>query len=217
MAMSCTCVVPILGSLLVVGAKYTYKGLKTGVEILQGISKGANRIDDFSDFSRAISKIGDGASDAIKLFDDTSDIARTIDTGVDAIDVIEHGSDGIKVASGSSVAVTKRGVSTISYERPSKFRKGVKRQTWQQAVDASEDGIVRSPGGKVINEADDWQMGHKPGYEFRKHKESAEKRGISRKDFLDEHNDPNHYRPELSEDNLGHKFEGSDDLNFWDD
>ncbi len=113
--------------------------------------------------------------------------------------------------------VVEGGANTVSYKRPSKFRKGVKKQTWQQAVDASEDGIVKSPGGKVINETDDWQMGHKPGYEFRKHRSSAERRGISRKDFLDEHNNPNHYRPELPEDNLGHKFEGPDDLDFWDD
>ena len=30
-------------------------------------------------------------------------------------------------------------------------------------------------------------MGHKPGYEFRKHRASAQERGIDRKQFLDEH------------------------------
>lgn len=35
---------------------------------------------------------------------------------------------------------------------------------------------------------DKWDMGHKPGSEFRKHQKDAAKRGISRKEFLNEHN-----------------------------
>ncbi len=49
-----------------------------------------------------------------------------------------------------------------------------------------------------------WDMGHKPGYEFAKHSASAEARDITRKDFLKEHNDTSHYRPELPSSNRGH-------------
>ena len=52
-----------------------------------------------------------------------------------------------------------------------------------------------------------WDMGHRPGYEFRKHQQSAQQRGISRKQFIDEHNTPDHYRPELPSSNQSHRGE----------
>ncbi len=48
-----------------------------------------------------------------------------------------------------------------------------------------------------MNKDEPWDKGHKPGYEFRKHQLSSMERGITRKEFLDEHNNPDHYRPEL--------------------
>ncbi len=50
-------------------------------------------------------------------------------------------------------------------------------------------------------------MGHKPGYEFKKHQQSAADREIPKKQFLDEHNAPSHYRPELPSSNRGHARE----------
>lgn len=50
-------------------------------------------------------------------------------------------------------------------------------------------------------------MGHKPGNEFRKHQKSAMERGITRKQFLYEHNNPDHYRSELPSSNRSHKGE----------
>lgn len=70
-----------------------------------------------------------------------------------------------------------------------------------------ENGNVLSPSGDIIKASDDWHMGHKPGYEFRKHQKSAERRGITRKQFLDEYNNPDYYRPELPKDNLSNKHE----------
>ena len=46
-----------------------------------------------------------------------------------------------------------------------------------------------------------------PYYEFRKHKQSAENRSISRKQFLDEYNNPDHYRPRVTSSNRSHKGE----------
>ncbi|MBD5001907.1 type IV secretion protein Rhs [Xanthomonas citri pv. citri] len=61
-----------------------------------------------------------------------------------------------------------------------------------------------------------WDMGHKPGYEFRKHQQSAMERNISRKQFLDEHNNPDHYQPELPSSNRSHKGEDMTDDYFGD-
>lgn len=99
------------------------------------------------------------------------------------------------------------------YKRPSNYRKGTRDKTWKEAKDNSPDGIVRDPKtGKPINPDEPWDMGHKPGYEFRKHRASAQERGISRKQFLDEHNDSSHYRPELPSSNRSHSCEDTTDL-----
>ena len=94
------------------------------------------------------------------------------------------------------------------YSRPSGYRKGVRDKTWNEAKASSPDGVVRDPKtGRPIDFNEPWDMGHKPGYEFRKHKISAKQRGISRKQFLDEHNDYTHYRPELPSSNRSHTCE----------
>jgi hypothetical protein len=91
-----------------------------------------------------------------------------------------------------------------------KFRKGVRDKVWESAKD--KDGKVIDPlSGKEIKENDPWEMGHKPKYEHRKHQKSASERNISRKEFLDEFNDPSHYRPELKSSNAGHKGEDMTD------
>lgn len=100
-------------------------------------------------------------------------------------------------------------------ERPSGYRKGVRDEVWEKAKDT--DGNVRDPlTGKIMNKDEPWDMGHKPGYEFRKHLKSAMERGISRKEFLDEHNnpDPDHYYPELPSSNRSHKGEDLTDDYF---
>lgn len=69
---------------------------------------------------------------------------------------------------------------------------------WDNAKKDSPDGIVRDPKtNKPLNKDDPWDMGHKPGLEHRKHMKSAEKRNLTRTEFLDEFNNPSHYRPEL--------------------
>ena len=99
------------------------------------------------------------------------------------------------------------------YRRPSNYRKGVRDKTWDAAKDSN--GTVRDPlSGKVMDKNQPWHMGHKPGYEFRKHQQSAAERGISRKQFLDEHNQHQHYRPELPKSNQSHLGEDPSDLYF---
>lgn len=88
------------------------------------------------------------------------------------------------------------------YSRPSGFRVGVRDEVWQQATNDSEDGIVRDPlTGTPLDQDESWDMGHRPGYEFRSHQQSAADRNIDRGQFIDEHNTPEHYRPELPSSN----------------
>ena len=97
-----------------------------------------------------------------------------------------------------------------SYERPSGYRKGVREQVWENAKNL--DGEVLDPiTRQKMNYDEPWDMGHKPGYEFRKHQQSARERGITRKQFLDEHNNPDHYRPELPSSNRSHTGEDMTD------
>ena len=94
-----------------------------------------------------------------------------------------------------------------SYDRPSGFRSGVRDQVWKDAVEPST-GRVRDPvSGQFMSNEQRWDMGHKPGYEFRKHQQSARQRGIDRGQFLNEHNNPSKYRPELPISNSSHKGE----------
>ena len=94
----------------------------------------------------------------------------------------------------------------VDYSRPTGYRAGVRDQVWENAKD--EHGRVRDPvSGRYMSKNQSWDMGHKPGYEFKKHQESAMERGITRKQFLDEHNNPDHYRPELPFSNRSHKGE----------
>ena len=96
--------------------------------------------------------------------------------------------------------------SQVSYSRPSGFRKGVRDKVWDNAKNANGD-VIDLVTKRVMDKSEPWDMGHKPGYEFRKHQQSAENRGISRKQFLDEYNNPEHYRPELPSSNRSHKGE----------
>ncbi len=107
--------------------------------------------------------------------------------------------------------LVKQAKRKISYKRPSGFRKGKRDTVWENAK--GEDGFVRDPQTKAImNKNDAWNMGHKPGYEFRKHAKSAQNRNISRKQFLNEHNTTKHYRPELPSSNRNHFDELGDDI-----
>ena len=99
------------------------------------------------------------------------------------------------------------------YKRPSGYRKNAKETVWDKAKD--EQGVVKDPiTKKVMDIEEPWDMGHKPGHEFRKHQQSAADRKITRKQFLDEYNNPNSYRPELPESNRSHIGEDKTDFYF---
>ena len=100
------------------------------------------------------------------------------------------------------------------YERPA-WRAGMRDTVWEQAKDMH--GRVRDPvSGKYMSKNQPWDMGHKPGYEFKKHQESAAQRGISREKFIDEYNNPDHLQPELPSSNRSHKGENRTNEYFGD-
>jgi Domain of unknown function (DUF4150)/HNH/ENDO VII superfamily nuclease with conserved GHE residues len=116
----------------------------------------------------------------------------------------------------SEVLVTSRKGVRISrtYSRPG-FRKKTKEDVWNNAKD--KDGKVRDPKtGKEIKPGEKWDMGHKDGYEFAKHQESAQARGISREQFINEYNNPSHYRPELPISNQSHSLEAPPNIYYGD-
>lgn len=111
----------------------------------------------------------------------------------------------------SERAETPRANDDPRYRRPSSYRTGVREQVWNDAVQP-ETGRVRDPeSGQFMSAEKRWDMGHKPGYEFRKHQRSAAERNIDRSEFLDEHNNPEHYRPELPLNNQSHRGEAIDE------
>ena len=99
------------------------------------------------------------------------------------------------------------------YKRPSGYRKGMRETVWETAK--NEDGVVIDPlTNKVMDQNKPWDMGHKPGYEFWKHQQSAAERGITRKEFLDEYHNVDHFRPELPSSNRSHKDELASNLYY---
>ncbi|WP_283949355.1 MULTISPECIES: SpvB/TcaC N-terminal domain-containing protein [Sulfurimonadaceae] len=137
-----------------------------------------------------------------------------VDLAADSVAVlipyVPAGATKLARKGGDAVQAAKK----VNYSRPSNYRKGVRDKVWDNATD-SKTGRVRDPKtGQFMSKEKSWDMGHKPGYEFRKHQKSAEERGISREKFLDEHNNPEHYRPELPQSNRSHAGEDKTDTYF---
>jgi HNH/ENDO VII superfamily nuclease with conserved GHE residues len=100
----------------------------------------------------------------------------------------------------------------VSYARPSGYRVGVRDQVWNDAIKVSPDGLVRDPlTGRVMSQSEPWDMGHLSGHEFRRIQAESQAAGISRQQFLDIHNDPKIYRPELPSSNRSHALEDMSD------
>jgi hypothetical protein len=118
-----------------------------------------------------------------------------------------------KAINEQDVATEKRLQSALdakTYDRPA-FRKGLREEVWENAK-VPPDGKVFSPSGTEIPHVEGpWVMGHKPGYEFRKHVESSARRGISREQFIKECNEAHQYRPETDIDNSSHVYEDKTD------
>ena len=127
------------------------------------------------------------------------------------IPVVGSAATALKGANKAAAAAVRAANTDAIYTRPSGFRSGVRDQVWNNSIEQST-GRVRDPvTGQFISRNKPWDMGHRPGYEFHKHRRDAAERGISRKQFLDEYNNPEHYRPELPSSNRSHRGEDSTD------
>ena len=183
------------------------------VDKLDDIEKVADKADD-------IAKTAEEAEVTLKKIEDTAEVAAEASDDVakvasEAEKLADKGDDVAKAVEKGGSAAEDGLNSQVSYDRPSGFRKGVRDKVWDNAKNSNGD-VIDPVTKKVMDKSEPWDMGHKPGYEFRKHQQSAESRGIPRKQFLDEYNNPEHYRPELPSSNRSHKGEDITDNYFGD-
>ncbi|WEY38813.1 PAAR-like domain-containing protein [Paraburkholderia sp. SUR17] len=162
-----------------------------------------------------VGEVADVASAAGK----TGEAAEAGAATAKGAEVAEGAADGSKVAKPAEAKPAGNGVKVEPSKDPrykrGKFRRGVREKAWEDAKKNSQDGKVRDPvTGKEMNPDNPWDMGHKPGLEHRKHVISAAERDLTRKQFLDEYNDPSHYRPELPSSNRSHVGEDLTDDYF---
>ncbi|MEE2524327.1 HNH/ENDO VII family nuclease [Pseudarthrobacter sp. J47] len=162
-----------------------------------------------------LKKMWDGIIDAETWQKDPARAMGKIAPGIIAT-ILTAGGSGAVLAAGKATGKIEKAASAVDiadYARPSNFRSGVRDQVWVQNSDTK--GIVRDPVTKRVMQKDQpWDMGHKEGYEFWKHQLSAQQRKIDRPQFLDEHNNPLHYRPELPGSNRSHRGEDPSDSYF---
>jgi hypothetical protein len=111
----------------------------------------------------------------------------------------------------SHIGRLKNALKEGTYTRP-KFTKEERDKVWEKAREEAKDGIVRDPlpPHKPIEKDGDWEMGHKPKFEFWKHQLMAAKRGLSREQWKTECENLGLYRPETRQTNSSHKAEAPD-------
>jgi HNH/ENDO VII superfamily nuclease with conserved GHE residues len=188
---------------------------ETGLRITAAISRGGAMLRESAAATRVTEAMAGGKAFARSLGRDLTEVRVGLATTPEGMTMIVRDGKGAgqMLADAKSAATDAR--DSVRYDRPSDFRKGVRRQVWNSAERDSGDGVVYDPQtGRAMDPGKPWDMGHKPGYEFTKHQESARLRGISRKQFLEEHNNPDHYRPELPSSNRNHASEGPPDVYY---
>jgi len=111
-----------------------------------------------------------------------------------------------------SVDISKK--KPYSTSRPP-YAKGQVDDVWESA--RQSDGNVYDPNTGQLLEWDktksrngQWDMGHKPGLEYKKYKNDYLDGKITKKEFLDKHRNPAHYQPEAPGPNRSHKYEQGD-------
>ena len=153
------------------------------------------------------------AYDAYKAVDTAHDLSQAADVvitvskkGDAVLELADTAKDAKKISNaalGEEVLIQGKTAVSSTYKRPSHFRKGIRDQVWENAKNA-EGKVIDRVTGREIHKNEPWDMGHLDKHEFWKHQIDAQNRGISRKQFLDEYNDPAIYRPELPSSNRSH-------------
>ena len=107
--------------------------------------------------------------------------------------------------------VSKRKPYSNPKNRPN-YGEGQVEEVWETAK--QPDGNVYDPNtGELLEwdqtkpRRDQWDMGHKPGKEYRKlHKDYMDGK-ITKEEFLKEFRNPNNYQPEAPSSNRSHQYE----------
>jgi RHS repeat-associated protein len=113
-----------------------------------------------------------------------------------------------------SVGTAKRALTAAEkefYDRVS-HRQHLRGDVWDAA---SKNGTreVYDPTGRIIEESDNWQLGHLPEHKFTEAQLRAAEEGWTRAQWIEYQNDPAIYRPEFPLTNTGHAFE--DVVEYW--
>jgi hypothetical protein len=117
-----------------------------------------------------------------------------------------------KGAKGIAFGLTRAEREALVASRPERFRKGVVEKVWENAKDAN--GKVYDPNtlqelhwNSSIKRNEQWDMGHLPGKSYDQLKQRFLNGEISRKQFLDEYNNPANYRPEAPSPNRSRRYQ----------
>ena len=96
--------------------------------------------------------------------------------------------------------------------RPSRYRRGVVEEVWENAQD--DEGRVFDPNtgeelfwDRSTNRNDQWDMGHRRGQSYDQLRQQFLDGEISRKEYLDKYHDPESYQPEAPSPNRGRRFD----------
>lgn len=93
-----------------------------------------------------------------------------------------------------------------------KYADGQVEDVWEAAKDANGDVYDPNTGEKLEwdpskSRAGQWDMGHKPGHEYRTLHRDYMEGHISKDEFLRQYRDPNNYQPESINANRSHRYE----------
>jgi RHS repeat-associated protein len=102
------------------------------------------------------------------------------------------------------------GSSSADPYRRVKWRKSTVETLKERAPKTPEGDFIDPNTGRVIPKEGPFDVGHKPGHEYRKNRIEAAKNGASRKDFIESENNPDHLQLEDPQSNRSHQFEAPD-------
>ena len=88
-----------------------------------------------------------------------------------------------------------------------KLRKSTTEKIKENAPKTTDGDYIDPNTGKVISKDGPYDIGHKPGNEWRTRKKMHEQKGSTRKEVIEAENDPNLYQIEDPSSNRSHKYE----------
>ncbi len=156
------------------------------------------------------------------------DVYDTVTTGIDIYDMVKEynaAADDVARAAAEVDLCKKKeaeskqqngtNVAEKPYSNPKnrpKYEEGQVDEVWEQSK--SKDGKVYDPNtgeeitwDKTQSRSGQWDMGHKPGNEYRDLHQDYMDGKITKDEFLKEYRDPNNYQVESVSANRSHKFE----------